>query len=361
MENIFNQTAGKSHRATHRTFTHDVFKAAIARTAILITSMMVPSACSSGIDDNRNDYEYSRNILKIGVMSFDIANAGVYCDKKNEGYSFVFSTEYLPMEKALGKKPEKHALCLDVPFADMDQEFLMLPSVPDGVDWHFTFETCFNGECSGFYAQDDIRFGNMEVHFSGGMLRVHFLAATKDGNAILCEYAGRPKRAYSYIWDFRNDKTNTRLMDGKPFVDLGCGELWAACNLDDESGQNRWFQADDADAASRLWGPKWRTPGQEEWVRMIAACKWEWTQVKGQNGFKGTSVHTGESIFLPACGYLDDEGVNIDSGEYGDYGTSTAAANGEKVYLYFHESASVPLFSTCDPQDRNSIRPVMSP
>ncbi len=68
------------------------------------------------------------------------------------------------------------------------------------------------------------------------------------------------------------------------------------------------------DAASVIWGGKWRTPTIEEWKELIDSCTWEWQgKYEGADsafahfeyGYLVTSKTNGKQIFIPASGYYD--------------------------------------------------------
>ena len=56
------------------------------------------------------------------------------------------------------------------------------------------------------------------------------------------------------------------------------------------------------DVARAQWGGNWRMPRLEEIKELIDKCSWQWTELKGINGYKVTGPN-GNSIFLPAAGY----------------------------------------------------------
>lgn len=58
------------------------------------------------------------------------------------------------------------------------------------------------------------------------------------------------------------------------------------------------------DAARVKLGGSWRTPTEEEWEGLIKNCSWEWISLNGINGYKVVSKANGNSIFLPASGYM---------------------------------------------------------
>lgn len=100
----------------------------------------------------------------------------------------------------------------------------------------------------------------------------------------------------------------------------------------------------DDDAAYVNMGAEWRIPTKEELDELKTKCTWTWTTQNGVNGYKVTGDN-GNSIFLPAAGYLDRGdlckvvsdgrywssspyisrpylaiGLNFSSGSYGYYG-----------------------------------------
>ena len=54
-------------------------------------------------------------------------------------------------------------------------------------------------------------------------------------------------------------------------------------------------------------------------------CTWDWTTQNGVNGYKVTGSN-GNSIFLPAAGYMD-EGTLLDAGAIGGYWSSSLSTD----------------------------------
>lgn len=75
------------------------------------------------------------------------------------------------------------------------------------------------------------------------------------------------------------------------------------------------------DAATANWGGSWRMPTEVEQQELVDNCTWTWTTQNGVNGYKVTGPN-GNSIFLPAAGYMD-EGSLSDAGSDGDYWSSS--------------------------------------
>lgn len=67
---------------------------------------------------------------------------------------------------------------------------------------------------------------------------------------------------------------------------------------------NKWKLDLKDDVAHVKWGNNWRIPTQEQFQELKAQCKSEWIPLNGVEGRRFTSKKNGNSIFLPACGYL---------------------------------------------------------
>ncbi len=106
----------------------------------------------------------------------------------------------------------------------------------------------------------------------------------------------------------------------------GYGHMTKYCN-NAEHGDNGFtdmktvLEPED-DAAAANWGNAWRMPTDAEWAELLEQCTWEWIKysqdtfgyvVKGKNG---------NSIFLPAAGYLVDDS-RYNAGMRGNYWSST--------------------------------------
>lgn len=142
------------------------------------------------------------------------------------------------------------------------------------------------------------------------------------------------------------------VVNGHEAVDLGLSVKWASCNVgadSPEEGGNYYSWAETMtkddyganvtaykeggkiaagdisgskyDAATKEWGEKWRMPNVEEAEELVKKCTWAPQSVNGIKGFKVTGPN-GNSIFLPACGYMEDDG-KLDQGNRGLFWTST--------------------------------------
>jgi len=79
------------------------------------------------------------------------------------------------------------------------------------------------------------------------------------------------------------------------------------------------------DAASVNWGGKWRTPSADEWKELQAKCVWTWVanyDSTGVSGYTVASEATGNSIFLPAAGFMTEDQL-YDVNEHGYYWSSS--------------------------------------
>ena len=76
------------------------------------------------------------------------------------------------------------------------------------------------------------------------------------------------------------------------------------------------------DVARANWGGQWRMPTNAEWQELIDNCTWTWTT---RNGVKGCTVKSninGNSIFLPAAGFRNYDGLYL-AGFDGGYWSSS--------------------------------------
>jgi hypothetical protein len=89
------------------------------------------------------------------------------------------------------------------------------------------------------------------------------------------------------------------------------------------------------DAATANWGGAWRMPTKAEQDELRNNCTWIWTTQNGVNGYKVTGPN-GNSIFLPAAGYLVGGALNL-AGSGGYYWSSSLYTDGPSgaYYVYF--------------------------
>lgn len=123
-------------------------------------------------------------------------------------------------------------------------------------------------------------------------------------------------------------------MNDIEYVDLGLSVKWATCNLGadspEETGKRYTF-----DEKSEVIDVK--IPTREQWKELINNCTWEWKNkgvvITGKNG---------NSIFLPAVGELNTDGL-FEVGNAGSY-WSTAMSSTDKYSYYMSFIRKRPLF-----------------
>ena len=103
-----------------------------------------------------------------------------------------------------------------------------------------------------------------------------------------------------------------------------------------------------ADDAARVnWGGKWRMPtrAEQDELRKRSNCTWTWTIQYGVKGYKVTSNKNGNSIFLPATGFISDLGfANANVGYY--WSSSLCTDDSNSSYAYNMEFSSDEIYWT---------------
>ena len=179
---------------------------------------------------------------------------------------------------------------------------------------------------------------------------------------------------------------NSKAVDGHKFVDLGLpsGLLWAEANIGAETAGDdgdyfawgetaakssylwsnykhgsseseyvytKYNETDgksilepEDDAAYVNWGSYCRMPTYNEMSELMDTdyCTWTWTSRTNSlgntiNGYTITSLKNGNSIFLPASGYRDDDYNDdiVDYNEYGYYSTSDLRTSPNVTCAYY--------------------------
>lgn len=96
------------------------------------------------------------------------------------------------------------------------------------------------------------------------------------------------------------------------------------------------------DAATANWSENWRMPSREELDNLYAYSTVKWETKDGVSGYTFTSTLNGNSIFLPATGYMQGKQLNKYGAE-GDYWSRTNGAsreNGSGFALFFTETTT---------------------
>lgn len=186
---------------------------------------------------------------------------------------------------------------------------------------------------------------------------------------------------------------DTWMIDGHAYVPLGLGSgtLWATCNVGasspemygdyyawgetetklyysssnyfdssytkyNKNGQIEFLPEDDA--AYVNWGTNWRVPSSRQWEELRDVCTWVWTSLNGINGYRVTGPN-GNSIFLPAAGFIEGTELQGPVGTQGDYWSRTIyTPYGSGSGIYMHLLPSSYNTSQSSRYNANSIRPV---
>lgn len=89
------------------------------------------------------------------------------------------------------------------------------------------------------------------------------------------------------------------------------------------------------DAASAIWGKKWRMPSSEEHKELLDGCDWVWTDDfanSGVAGMIGTSKSNGNTIFVPASGFRMDSTLR-ERGNFGAYWSSSLSRKQDNMNI----------------------------
>lgn len=168
-------------------------------------------------------------------------------------------------------------------------------------------------------------------------------------------------RAVSERAEKSADVPHSGEINGHKWVDLGLpsGTKWATCNMGAKSAEicgdeYKWGEVKTPqevtsfrnktdrkemtdisgrakyDAATAKWGATWRIPTKAEMDELLEHCTWEWTNIRGRNGYKVSSKVNGNYIFLPC------NGDYTHAGDGGSYWTSTPMPNDDwNIYSYY--------------------------
>ena len=101
------------------------------------------------------------------------------------------------------------------------------------------------------------------------------------------------------------------------FADLGLpsGRKWALRNVGAESEEDCGFLMDFDTANAIQFEDGWHLPTKEDFIELDENCAHKWIVNNGVPGMLFTSIHNGNSIFLPAAGYSWFD--KTDDDEYG--------------------------------------------
>ena len=165
----------------------------------------------------------------------------------------------------------------------------------------------------------------------------------------------------SFTTGMFNPVDTSGIENGHAYVDLGLSVKWATCNIGattpEEYGDYfawgetttkeqyttknyKWYNSTNGpilkyntdnskgeidnitklepedDAATMNWGGSWRMPTYTEFSELLTECTYVWTTQNGVRGHKITSKKNGNSIFLPAAGYISGKTLYYSTSGY---------------------------------------------
>ena len=92
------------------------------------------------------------------------------------------------------------------------------------------------------------------------------------------------------------------------------------------------------DAATQQLGSPWRMPTVDEITELLDKCTWTWTTQDGVNGCQVDGPN-GNSIFLPATGFVNDTAI-INKGDEGYYWSSSLSTLSRDASFFFFHSVN---------------------
>lgn len=99
----------------------------------------------------------------------------------------------------------------------------------------------------------------------------------------------------------------------------------------------------DDDVASVNWGGKWRMPSIDDQIELIKNCQLIWVERNEVKGYKALAKN-GNSIFLPAAGFMTSKGLVSSSNIEGYYSSSSLCKDypydAHKLYFNSNEVIS---------------------
>mgnify|MGYP006988869724 CR=1 FL=1 len=120
-------------------------------------------------------------------------------------------------------------------------------------------------------------------------------------------------------------------------VDLGLSVMWAECNIGASSPEEygTYFRWDGTDYARSKLGGTWRMPTYAECQELIDNCTFQWSSRGGVTGCYFIASN-GNSIFLPASGFMRLGSEPVGIGTEGNYWTITQTGSNYAYDLQFY-------------------------
>lgn len=92
------------------------------------------------------------------------------------------------------------------------------------------------------------------------------------------------------------------------------------------------------DAVSVSEGRLWRMPTRADWTELLSNCSFSWTTQKGINGYLVTSRSNGNTMFLPAAGSINRDGLRNQGGFTSYWSSSLYSNDCYKAYRFDMDS-----------------------
>ena len=328
------------------------------------------------VTSNIDGYEDNSIFLpSVGFKGGDFApsftSLHYYSSSLNNSYFGVGAAWASAIFAALGSSPEynlerRHYGC---PIRPVLGEYSYPPNIRK-----YKILVCANNELFGTITRSGVYDEGTEITILARANEGYEFVRWNDGNTENPRKIVVTQNA-TYIAIFEKAKT---YQDGHEYVDLGLpsGLKWATCNVgttkpeeygdyfawgevepkttydwstykycvDDNVNLNLTKYCDNSssgkdgftdnktvldpedDAAHVNWGGAWRMPTKAEQDELRNNCTWDWITQNGVKGYKVTGLN-GNSIFLPAAGYMN-EGTLYCAGSYSGYWSSSLSTGG---------------------------------
>lgn len=129
-----------------------------------------------------------------------------------------------------------------------------------------------------------------------------------------------------FAWGETEEKGNYGWSGSKDYMwgvyDFEAAPLYGMTKYTSVPGDGLETLQSDDDPATKVWGPKWRTPTSKEFDELLDKSKCQWTWDASRNGYTIKSLTTNNSIFLPAGG--ERNGSKLENhGAMGSYWSSS--------------------------------------
>ena len=148
-----------------------------------------------------------------------------------------------------------------------------------------------------------------------------------------------PKADYTwatYKW-MQSGQSKLKYITKYTIADGETGAIWydSSGNF---IGDNKTVLDAADDAATQQLGSPWRMPTVDEITELLDKCTWTWTTQDGVNGCQVDGPN-GNSIFLPATGFVNDTAL-INKGDEGYYWSSSLSTLSRDASFFFFHSVN---------------------